>query len=65
MTSGTMISASTGLPVSRACRDGTLENGPRLHLGDLRIRDSEPHAAEPQHGIELMQVLGTALHLFD
>ena len=26
---------------------------------------AKPHAAEPQHGIELVQVLGAALHLLD
>ena len=33
--------------------DRGLEDGARLHLGDLRIHDGEPAAAEAEHGVEL------------
>ena len=56
MTSGTMISAVTGLPVLRAGLDRALEDGARLHLGDFRIGDGEAHAAEAEHRVELVQL---------
>src|ERR1700731_3858769 len=41
------------------CRfDRRLEDGARLHLGDLRIGDREPTAAEAEHRVELVQVAG-------
>jgi pyruvate,orthophosphate dikinase len=35
---------------------GRLEDGPRLHLRDLRIRDPEAHAAMSEHRVELVQL---------
>ena len=37
--------------------NGRLDDGARLHLGDLRIRDAEAHAAMAEHRIELVQLL--------
>ena len=36
---------------------GGLENGARLHLGDFRIDDAQPAAAETEHRVELVQFL--------
>ena len=41
-----------------ACLDRRLEDGARLHLGDLRIGDRESAAAMAEHRVELMQRLG-------
>ncbi len=38
--------------------DRGLEDGARLHLGDLRIGDGEPTAAEAEHRVELVQFAG-------
>ncbi len=51
-TSGTMTSGTTGLPVRFAGLDRRLEDGARLHLGDFRIGDGEPAAAEAEHRVE-------------
>src|SRR5215469_8389970 len=45
------------LPASFGDRHRRLEDGARLHLGDLRIGDAEPAAAMAEHGIELVQLL--------
>ena len=37
--------------------DGGLEDGARLHLGDLGERDAEAAAAQAEHGIDLVQLL--------
>src|SRR6266571_2768842 len=37
--------------------DGGLENGVRLHLGDLGIRDAEPATSMTEHGIGFAQRL--------
>ena len=37
--------------------DRGLEDGPRLHLGDLGERDAKTAAAQPEHGIHFMQLL--------
>ena len=63
ITSGTMISASTGLPVALAGLDRAFENGARLHFGDFRKGDGDAHAAEAEHRIELVQFGGAALEL--
>ena len=42
---------------------GSFHDGARLHLGDLGIRDPEPHAAVAEHGIELVQLLHTCEEL--
>src|SRR2546425_5681029 len=36
---------------------GGLEDGPRLHPRDFRMEDPEPATAEPEHRIELVQLL--------
>ena len=38
--------------------DRRLENGARLHLGDLRIGDRQAAAAEAEHRVELVQLAG-------
>ena len=58
--SGTMTSGTTGLPVFLADVDRRLENGARLHLGDLRIGNGDAAAAEAEHRIELGQLLRAA-----
>ena len=40
-----------------------LENGARLHFRDFGITDGDAHAAEAQHGVELVQLGGAALQL--
>ena len=55
-TSGIMTSGSDLEPFLRQLA-GRLEDGPRLHLGDLGIRDAEPHAAVAEHRVELVQLL--------
>ena len=39
---------------------GRLDDGARLHLGDLGIGDAEPHAAVAEHRVELVQLLDAA-----
>ena len=51
-----MISGFTGLPVLRRHGQHGLEDGARLHLGDLGIAHAEPAAAKPEHGVELGQL---------
>ena len=51
----------------RRCRPactlhGGLEDGARLHLGDLGIDDAEPAAAEAEHRVELVQRLDARAH---
>ena len=50
-------------PSAAARLDRALEDGARLHLGDLRIGDGEPHAAEAEHRVELVQLGRAALEL--
>src|SRR5665647_5513 len=42
---------------------GGLEDRAPLHLGDLRIDDAEPAAAQPEHRIRLAQRLDDAIEL--
>ena len=58
-----MISGWIGPAAPPLRLDRRLEDGARLHLGDLRIRDGEPAAAKAQHGVDLMQFRGPALQL--
>ena len=44
---------------------GGFENGAGLHLGDLGIDQSQPAAAEAEHGIELVQFFDALADLFD
>ncbi len=37
-------------------RDRGLDDGARLHLGDLRERDAEAASAQPEHGVLLVQL---------
>ena len=39
---------------------GRLDDGARLHLGDLGIGDAEPHAAMAEHRVELVELLDAA-----
>ena len=55
-TSGIMISGTTFMPFA-ATSHGGLEDGARLHRGDLGIGDAEAAAAVPEHGVELVQLL--------
>ena len=43
--------------------DGALENRPRLHLRHLREGNGDAAAAEAEHRVELVQLLGAALQL--
>ncbi len=46
-------------------QSGGLEHGPRLHLGDFRIRNAEAAAAMTEHRVELVQFVhafGNFLH---
>ncbi len=36
--------------------DRGLDDGARLHLGDLRERDAEAASAQPEHGVQLVQL---------
>ena len=53
-----MISGTTSAPAFLAGLDGRLEDGARLHLGDLGIGDGQPAAAMAEHRVELVQRLG-------
>ena len=50
------LGLAPALPVLLADRDRRLEDGARLHLGDLGIADGEPAATEAEHRIELGQL---------
>ena len=50
--------------IARAAgRDGGLEDRAGLHVVDLGHGDAQPHAAHPQHGVELGQGLDPAGHV--
>ena len=51
-----MISGTTLIP-SLLKPAGRLDDGARLHLGDLGIRDPEADAAVAEHRVELVQLL--------
>ncbi len=36
---------------------GRLDDGASLHLGDLRVRDAEPHAPMTEHRVEFVELL--------
>ena len=55
-TSGIMISGTTLRP-SFAQLARRLDDGARLHLGDLGIGDAEAHAAVAEHRVELVELL--------
>ena len=63
-TSGTMISGTTGRAGLPAGLDRRLEDGARLHLGDLGIGDGKPAAAMAEHRVELVQRLGALAAAF-
>mmetsp|Transcript_2482 Transcript_2482/g.3526 ORF Transcript_2482/g.3526 Transcript_2482/m.3526 type:complete len:709 (-) Transcript_2482:241-2367(-) len=49
-----------GLDVERS-----LDDGARLHLGDLRVQDAEAATAEPQHGVDLREFVDLVQHSLD
>ena len=51
-----MISGTTLMP-SFVELAGRLDDGARLHLGDLGIGDAEAHAAVAEHRVELVELL--------
>ena len=54
LVSGIMISGCTLMPFFLHF-DGRLDDGARLHLGDLRIGDSQTAAAQSEHRVRLVQ----------